>query len=62
MAQRKRTSGKKRSSSKAWDLEAAEREFVRNKEAIDSGRTFRARQSSGWKLGGSPSAAGEIKR
>ncbi|MFJ2566546.1 hypothetical protein ACIO02_27050 [Streptomyces sp. NPDC087568] len=45
-----------------WDTAAAEREFARNKEAVESGRTFRGHQSSGWKLGGSPSSAGEIKR
>jgi hypothetical protein len=45
-----------------WDLAAAEREFARNKARIDAGATYRARQSTGWKLGGSPSTAGEIKR
>ncbi|MEE1764361.1 hypothetical protein [Streptomyces sp. SP18BB07] len=45
-----------------WDTAAAEREFARNKQAVESGKTFRARQSTGWRLGGSPSSAGEIKR
>jgi len=45
-----------------WDVAAAEREFARNKQAVESGKTFRARQSTGWRLGGSPSSAGEIKR
>lgn len=45
-----------------WDVAAAEREFARNKARIDAGATYRARQSTGWKLGGSPSTAGEIKR
>ncbi|MFF4527036.1 hypothetical protein [Streptomyces bluensis] len=45
-----------------WDVAAAEREFARNKARIAAGATYRARQSTGWKLGGSPSSAGEIKR
>jgi hypothetical protein len=45
-----------------WDVAAAEREFARNKARIDAGATYRARQSTGWRLGGSPSTAGEIKR
>ncbi|MBE4790329.1 hypothetical protein [Streptomyces caniscabiei] len=45
-----------------WDTTAAEREFARNKARIDAGATYRARQGTGWKLGGSPSTAGEIKR
>lgn len=45
-----------------WDTAAAEAEFARNKARIDAGATFRARQGNGWKLGGSPSTAGEIKR
>ncbi|MDX3527114.1 hypothetical protein P1P75_11835 [Streptomyces sp. ID05-39B] len=45
-----------------WNTAAAEREFARNKAAVEAGQTFRARQSSGWRLGGSPSTAGEIKR
>lgn len=45
-----------------WDTAAAEREFARNKARIDAGATFRARQSTGWRLGSFPSAAGEIKR
>lgn len=45
-----------------WNTTAAEREFARNKARIEDGQTFRARQSTGWKLGGSPSTAGEIKR
>lgn len=49
-------------SPREWDTAAAEREFARNKARIDAGATYRARQSTGWKLGGSPSAAGEIKR
>jgi hypothetical protein len=49
-------------SPREWDTAAAEREFARNKARIEAGTTFRARQSTGWKLGGSPSTAGEIKR
>lgn len=45
-----------------WDTTAAEREFARNKARTDAGATYRARQGNGWKLGGSPSTAGEIKR
>lgn len=45
-----------------WDTSAAEQEFARNKARIDAGATYRARQGNGWKLGGSPSTAGEIKR
>lgn len=45
-----------------WDVAAAEREFARNKARIDAGATFRARQSTSWRLGGSPSAAGESSR
>lgn len=45
-----------------WDTAAAEREFARNKARIEAGATFRARQAAGWKVGGSPSTAGEIKR
>ncbi|MDX3283548.1 hypothetical protein [Streptomyces scabiei] len=45
-----------------WDTAAAEREFARNKARIDAGATYRARQGTGWKLGGSPSTAGKIKR
>ncbi|MCF0086615.1 MULTISPECIES: hypothetical protein [unclassified Streptomyces] len=45
-----------------WDTAAAEREFARNKARIDAGATFRARQSTGWRLGGSPSTAGESSR
>ena len=47
---------------RTWDTAAAEREFARNKARIEDGVTFRARQGNGWKLGGSPSTAGEIKR
>ncbi|WP_443056149.1 hypothetical protein [Streptomyces sp. IBSBF 3136] len=36
--------------------------FDSGKALIESGETFRARRSSGWRLGGSPSSAGEIKR
>ena len=49
-------------SPREWDVAAAEREFARNKARIESGSTFRGRQSTGWRLGGSPSTAGEIKR
>lgn len=45
-----------------WNTAAAEREFARNKEAVESGRTFRGHQSSGWRLGGSPSSSGESSR
>lgn len=61
MGNRKRTR-KTRQTTEQWDVAAAEREFARNKARIDSGTTYRARQSAGWKLGGSPSTAGEIKR
>lgn len=61
MARRKRK-GKKPQPMEQWDVAAAEREFARNKARIDAGATYRARQSTGWKLGGSPSTAGEIKR
>jgi hypothetical protein len=60
MAKRKRT--QKRQTAEQWDTAAAEREFARNKARIDAGATYRARQSTGWRLGGSPSSAGEIKR
>ena len=45
-----------------WNTAAAEREFARNKEAVESGRTFRGHKPSGWRLGGSPSTSGESKR
>lgn len=45
-----------------WNTAAAEREFNRNKEAVEAGRTFRGHKPSGWRLGNSPSSAGEIKR
>jgi hypothetical protein len=45
-----------------WNTAAAEREFARNKEAIEGGRTYRGHKSSGWRLGGSPSTAGESRR
>jgi hypothetical protein len=45
-----------------WNTVAAEREFARNKEAIEAGRTYRGHKSSGWRLGGSPSTAGESRR
>jgi hypothetical protein len=51
-----------RAGADGWDVAAAEREFARNKARIDAGTMFRARQSTGWRLGGSPSNAGEIKR
>ena len=47
---------------RGWDTSAAEREFARNKARIDASATYRARQGNGWKVGGSPSTAGEIKR
>ncbi|MGW0188150.1 hypothetical protein ACWDV7_20595 [Streptomyces sp. NPDC003362] len=56
------TSGAKPAGPRQWDTAAAEREFARDKDAIEAGRTFRGHQSSGWRLGGSPSSAGEIKR
>lgn len=62
MAKRKRTPSKKPAAPEQWDTAAAEREFARNKARIDAGATYRARQATGWKLGGSPSTAGEIKR
>lgn len=52
----------KRAGKRQWDIAAAEREFARHKAAVESGRTFRSRKSSGWKLGSSPSSAGEIRR
>ncbi|WP_432020929.1 hypothetical protein [Streptomyces sp. 1222.5] len=54
--------GQKSPAPRQWNTAAAERDFARNKEAIESGRTFRGHQSSGWRLGSSPSNAGEIKR
>ncbi|MFG2359351.1 hypothetical protein [Streptomyces sp. NPDC048521] len=45
-----------------WNTAAAEQEFARNKEAIEDGRTYRGYKSSGWRLGGSPSTAGESRR
>ena len=54
--------GQKPPAPRQWNTAAAEREFARNKEAIEDGRTFRGHQSSGWRLGSSPSTAGEIKR
>ncbi|MFD9004497.1 hypothetical protein ACFV0T_26650 [Streptomyces sp. NPDC059582] len=50
------------SAPREWNTAAAEREFARNKARVEDGVTFRARQSTGWRLGGSPSTAGEIKR
>jgi hypothetical protein len=60
--QQAKTSGNGGAGPRQWDTAAAEREFARNKARIEAGATFRARQSTGWKLGGSPSTAGEIKR
>ncbi|MEU2855637.1 hypothetical protein [Streptomyces syringium] len=37
-------------------MSAAEREFARNKAAIESGETFRSRKPSDWRLGSSPSS------
>lgn len=54
--------GTPRAGAGGWDVAAAEREFARNKARIDAGAMFRARQSTGWRLGSSPSNAGEIKR
>jgi hypothetical protein len=36
--------------------------FAANKARVESGETFRARKPSDWRIGGSPSTAGEIKR
>ncbi|OQD51647.1 hypothetical protein BM536_038930 [Streptomyces phaeoluteigriseus] len=36
-------------------MSAAEREFARNKAAIERGETFRSRKPSDWRLGSSPS-------
>lgn len=59
---RQQTQDSRGTESREWDIAAAEREFARNKARIDAGTTYRARQSTGWKLGGSLSTAGEIKR
>ncbi|MDF2712894.1 MAG: hypothetical protein K0R62_8546 [Nonomuraea muscovyensis] len=59
---RQQTQDAASTSPREWNTAAAEREFARNKARIDAGATYRARQSTGWKLGGSPSTAGEIKR
>lgn len=61
-AQQAGTGNAKTPAPRQWNTAAAEREFNRNKEAVESGRTFRGHQSSGWRLGSSPSSAGEIKR
>jgi hypothetical protein len=45
-----------------WNTAAAEREFTRNKEAVESGRTYRGHKPTGWRLGSSPSTAGEARR
>jgi hypothetical protein len=62
MAKRTRKPRTKKADRTEWDVAAAEREFARNKARIDACATYRARQSTGWRLGGSPSTAGEIKR
>lgn len=36
--------------------------FTANKARVESGETFRGRKSSGWRLGSSPSTAGESRR
>jgi hypothetical protein len=59
---RQQTQDTTSTSPREWDVAAAEREFTRNKARIDAGATYRARQSTGWRLGGSPSTAGEMKR
>jgi hypothetical protein len=56
------TAGAKPAAPRKWNTAAAEREFARNKEAIESGRTFRGHKPSDWRLGGSPSTAGESNR
>jgi hypothetical protein len=56
------TSGAKPPAPRQWNTAAAEREFARNKEAIESGQTFRGHKPTGWRLGGSPSTAGESSR
>lgn len=56
------TAGAQTPAPRQWNTAAAEREFARNKARIESGATFRGRQSTGWKLGGSPSTAGETSR
>lgn len=50
------------SAPRQWNTAAAEREFARNKEAVEAGRTYRGHKPSGWRLGGSPSTAGESRR
>jgi hypothetical protein len=62
LTQAKAAGANKPAGPRQWDTAAAEREFARNKEAVESGRTFRGRQSSGWRLGGSPSSTGESSR
>ncbi|MEU4986431.1 hypothetical protein [Streptomyces sp. NPDC021969] len=51
MTKRRRGKSRRRqddsASPREWDTAAAEREFARNKAAIEDGRTFRGRQSSG---------------
>ncbi|WP_431959341.1 hypothetical protein [Actinacidiphila sp. bgisy160] len=47
---------------RTWDTRAAEREFARNKGQVDSGETFRGQARSTWRVGGTPSSAGEIGR
>jgi hypothetical protein len=60
--QQAKEAGAGMASPRTWDTAAAKREFARNKARIEAGTTFRARQSTGWRVGGSPSTAGEIKR
>ncbi|MEV0982315.1 hypothetical protein [Streptomyces sp. NPDC049915] len=62
LTQAQKASSGKPAAPRQWNTAAAEREFARNKARIEDGQTFRARQATGWKLGGSPSTAGEIKR
>ncbi len=56
------TGQRKEPAPQRWDAATAVREFARNKARIEDGQTFRARQPTGWKLGGSPSTTGETKR
>jgi hypothetical protein len=61
-AQQAGTGGGKPPAPQQWNTAAAEREFARNKEAVESGRTYRGHKPTGWRLGGSPSTAGESRR
>ncbi|MGW2556318.1 zinc finger domain-containing protein [Streptomyces sp. NPDC001635] len=61
-AQQAGTGGGNPPASQHWNTAAAEREFARNKEAVESGRTYRGHKPTEWRLGSSPSTAGEARR